>query len=82
MDSQNIHISSKKIDKGLKMSDQEFIVRIPARIERKKYHIMKFNASMNVDVGKWNQVNIKRYKVTSRKNANFFMIRVKSECDY
>ena len=40
------------------MSDQEFIVRIPARIERKKYHIMKFNASMNVDVGKWSQVNI------------------------
>ena len=45
------------------MSDQEFIVRIPARIERKKYHIMKFNASMKVDVGKWSQVNIKLYGI-------------------
>ena len=39
------------------MSEQEFTVRIPPRNEKKNYHIMKFNASMNVDVGKWTQVS-------------------------
>jgi len=42
------------------MTEQEFTVRIPARNEKKNYHIMKFNASMNVDVGKWNQVRMVR----------------------
>ena len=39
------------------MTEQEFTVRIPPRNEKKNYHIMKFNASMNVDVGKWSQVS-------------------------
>ena len=38
------------------MSEQEFTVRIPARNEKKNYHIMKFNANLKVDVGKWSQV--------------------------
>ena len=41
-----------------KMSEQEFTVRIPPRNEKKNYHIMKFNANLKVDVGKWNQVSI------------------------
>ena len=36
--------------------EQEFMVRIPARNERKNYHMMKFNASLNVDTSKWTQV--------------------------
>lgn len=36
--------------------DQEFMVRIPPRNEQKKYHIMKFNASLNIDPAKWTQV--------------------------
>ena len=43
-----------------KMSEQEFTVRIPPRNEKKNYHIMKFNANLKVDVGKWNQVSIKK----------------------
>ena len=39
------------------MYEQEFTVRIPPRNEKKNYHIMKFNANMNVDVGKWTQVS-------------------------
>ena len=39
-----------------KMSEQEFTVRIPPRNEKKNYHIMKFNANLKVDVGKWSQV--------------------------
>ena len=41
------------------MTEQEFTVRIPPRNEKKNYHIMKFNANMNVDVGKWTQVSMK-----------------------
>ena len=42
--------------KTSKMSEQEFTVRIPPRNEKKNYHIMKFNANLKVDVGKWSQV--------------------------
>lgn len=42
------------------MSEQEFTVRIPARNEKKNYHIMKFNANLKVDVGKWSQVRMVR----------------------
>ena len=28
------------------------------RNERKKYHVMKFNASLNIDFSKWTQVTI------------------------
>ena len=53
------------------MSEQEFTVRIPARNEKKNYHIMKFNANLKVDVGKWSQVqfmdnNISRGDILSR----------------
>lgn len=34
---------------------QEYKVRIPSRNKRKSFHIMKFNASMNVDPQKWKQ---------------------------
>ena len=40
------------------MGDQEFTVRIPPRNEKKNYHIMKFNANLKVDAGKWTQVRI------------------------
>jgi len=42
------------------MSEQEFTVRIPPRNEKKNYHIMKFNANLKVDVGKWSQVRMVR----------------------
>ena len=53
-----------------KMSEQEFTVRIPPRNEKKNYHIMKFNANLKVDVGKWNQVSIAKYLSQSRANLN------------
>ena len=40
------------------MGDQEFTVRIPPRDKKKNYHIMKFNANLKVDAGKWSQVRI------------------------
>ena len=46
----------KTLIETVNMTEQEFTVRIPPRNEKKNYHIMKFNASMNVDVGKWTQV--------------------------
>ena len=30
--------------------------KIVIRDERKKYHVMKFNASLNIDFSKWTQV--------------------------
>jgi len=42
------------------MGDQEFTVRIPPRNEKKNYHIMKFNANLKVDAGKWTQVRMVR----------------------
>ena len=38
--------------------DQEFQVRIPARSDKKNYHVMKFNQSLNMDTAKWTQVRI------------------------
>jgi len=42
------------------MSEQEFTVRIPQRNEQKKFYVMKFNASLGIDVSKWNQVRMVR----------------------
>ena len=43
------------------MGDQEFTVRIPPRNEKKNYHIMKFNANLKVDAGKWTQVRVSQF---------------------
>jgi len=40
--------------------EQEFTVRVPPRDERKKYHVMKFNASLNIDFSKWTQARMVR----------------------
>ena len=40
--------------------EQEFVVRIPAKNEKKNYHIMKFNQSLNIDTAKWSQVRMVR----------------------
>ena len=40
--------------------EQEFTVRVPARDEMKKYHVMKFNASLNIDFSKWTQARMVR----------------------
>ena len=36
-----------------KVMEQEFVVRVPQREENKKYHVMKFPASINQDFSKW-----------------------------
>jgi len=41
-------------------AEQEFTVRVPSREENKKYHVMKFNASLNVDFSKWTQARMVR----------------------
>ena len=51
-------ISSDKVQYKSIMGDQEFTVRIPPRDKKKNYHIMKFNANLKVDAGKWSQVRI------------------------
>ena len=51
-------ISSDKVQHKSIMGDQEFTVRIPPRDKKKNYHIMKFNANLKVDAGKWSQVSI------------------------
>ena len=36
----------------------EFTVRVPKWEENKKYHVMKFNASLNIDFSKWSQARM------------------------
>ena len=36
-----------------KVVEQEFVVRVPQREENRKYHGMKFRASLNQDFSKW-----------------------------
>ena len=36
-----------------KVEEQEFVVRVPQREENRKYHVMKFRASLNQDFSKW-----------------------------
>ncbi|XP_055377506.1 general transcription factor IIF subunit 1 isoform X2 [Condylostylus longicornis] len=38
---------------------QEFKIRVPKN-SRKKHHVMRFNATLNVDFGKWNAVRMER----------------------
>jgi len=42
------------------VTEQVVSVRVPPRDENKKYHIMKFNASLNVDFAKWGQARMVR----------------------
>ena len=42
------------------MAEQEFIVRVPPRDENKKYHVMKFRASLNQDFSKWTATRMMR----------------------
>lgn len=54
----------------MKEDVQEFVVRIPPRNQNKSYHVMKFNANMKVDVGKWTQVRMVREN--NRKDPTAF----------
>ncbi|XP_061720850.1 general transcription factor IIF subunit 1 isoform X2 [Cydia pomonella] len=38
---------------------QEFKIRVPKNV-KKKHHVMRFNATLNVDFGKWTQVKMER----------------------
>lgn len=38
---------------------QEYIVRVP-KPDKKRYHVMKFNSSLNVDFASWSQAKIER----------------------
>ncbi|KAI5635855.1 transcription initiation factor IIF, alpha subunit (TFIIF-alpha) domain-containing protein [Phthorimaea operculella] len=38
---------------------QEFKIRVPKNV-KKKYHVMRFNATLNVDFAKWTQVKMER----------------------
>lgn len=38
---------------------QEFSIRVPKNVE-KKYHVMRFNATLDVDFEKWSQVKMER----------------------
>jgi len=40
--------------------EQEFTVRVPPRDDKKKFHVMKFNASLNIDFSKWTQARMVR----------------------
>ncbi|XP_063546615.1 general transcription factor IIF subunit 1 isoform X2 [Cydia strobilella] len=40
-------------------SVQEFKIRVPKNV-KKKHHVMRFNATLNVDFGKWTQVKMER----------------------
>jgi len=40
--------------------EQEFVVRVPPRDDTKKFHVMKFNASLNQEFGKWTNARMVR----------------------
>jgi len=40
--------------------EQEFTVRVPPRDDKRKYHVMKFNASLNIDFSQWSQARMVR----------------------
>ncbi|VVD00910.1 unnamed protein product [Leptidea sinapis] len=40
-------------------SVQEFKIRVPKNV-KKKYHVMRFNATLNVDFAKWTHVKMER----------------------
>ena len=41
-------------------TEQEFVVRVPARDETRKYHVMKFRNSLNQDFSKWSACKMVR----------------------
>jgi len=41
-------------------SEQEFVVRVPPRDEKKKFHVMKFRSSLNQDFEKWTGLKMVR----------------------
>ncbi|XP_037300439.1 general transcription factor IIF subunit 1 isoform X2 [Manduca sexta] len=55
---------------------QEFSIRVPKNV-RKKYHVMRFNATLNVDFAKWTHVkmerenNIKEFKGADEEMPKF-----------
>lgn len=55
---------------------QEFSIRVPKN-SKKKYNVMRFNATLNVDFSKWNQVkmerenNMKEYKGIEEEMPKF-----------
>ncbi|XP_032513552.2 general transcription factor IIF subunit 1 [Danaus plexippus] len=55
---------------------QEFKIRVPKNV-KKKYHVMRFNATLNVDFAKWTHVkmerenNIKEFKGTEEEMPKF-----------
>ena len=51
-------------------AEQEFTVRVPSREENKKFHVMKFNASLNVDFSKWTQARMVRENNQKIMNSN------------
>lgn len=40
-------------------SVQEFTIRVPKNV-KKKHHVMRFNATLNVDFSKWAHVKMER----------------------
>ncbi|KAJ0181450.1 hypothetical protein K1T71_003535 [Dendrolimus kikuchii] len=55
---------------------QEFKIRVPKNV-KKKYHVMRFNATLNVDFSKWSHVkmerenNIKEFKGIDEEQPKF-----------
>eukprot|EP00096_Caligus_rogercresseyi_P004684 TRINITY_DN1909_c0_g1_i1.p1 TRINITY_DN1909_c0_g1~~TRINITY_DN1909_c0_g1_i1.p1 ORF type:complete len:534 (+),score=239.91 TRINITY_DN1909_c0_g1_i1:1072-2673(+) len=45
----------------------EFVVRIPPRNARKSHHVMKFNASLNIDFTKWAQGTVRMVRENNQK---------------
>uniref|UniRef100_A0A182T4H8 Transcription initiation factor IIF subunit alpha n=1 Tax=Anopheles maculatus TaxID=74869 RepID=A0A182T4H8_9DIPT len=44
---------------GAPVSVQEFVIRVPKNL-KKKYHVMRFNATLNVDFTQWRTVKMER----------------------
>lgn len=42
-----------------KANVQEFSIRVPKNVQ-KRYHVMRFNATLDVDFAKWTQVKMER----------------------
>ena len=53
----HLHLSRMS---GSNVVEQEFTVRVPPREENKKYHVMKFRASLNQEFNKWTQSRMVR----------------------
>ena len=57
-------------------SVQEFSIRVPKQVQ-KRYHVMRFNATLDVDFSKWTQVkmerenNMKEYKTMDEEQPKY-----------